>query len=142
MKIRSLAVGFLACLMSFGAMSCATPGVNIPTKAMPAGASYSGLWYSNFGDMKLTQKADGYTRGTFDYKTGGEIDGHVEGGVYKFSWLQQGDFQVGRRDVSGHGYLIISDDGLEANGEWGYGENYSGAGVWTARKATEIYINN
>ncbi len=72
-------------------------------------------------------------------KTGGEVEGEVVGGVFKFRWVQPGDFQVGRREVSGNGYLVISDDGLEMEGEWGYKDNYTGGGKWTGTKQTENY---
>ncbi len=133
-----------ACFLGIGCLSgCASSGANIPVAAMPDGESFSGLWRTNFGDMKLTQKADGTVNGTFSYKTGGEITGKVEGGVMKFSWIQPGDFQVGRRDVSGHGYLVItineSEDETECKGEWGYADNYTGGGTWFGTKAKEIY---
>lgn len=139
---KILSAGFIALSLSFGALTgCAAPDAVVPTAAMPAGESYSGLWYTNFGEMKLTQKSDGSVRGTFDYKTGGNIEGTVTGGVLKFHWDQPGDFQVGRRDVSGNGYLVLTvgEDGTECKGEWGYGENYTGGGTWTGTKATEIY---
>ena len=106
---------------------------------MPAGASFTGLWYSNeFGEMKITVNSDNTFHGTFEYQHG-EIDGRVEGGVMIFDWVQPGDFQVARREVRGRGYLVISDDGMEMSGGWGYGDNYSGGGKWTGQKATEIY---
>ncbi len=140
MKIRTLAAAIMIGFMSLGAVGCASNQVVLPSREMPAGASFSGLWYTNFGDLTLTQKADGYTRGTFDYK-GQEctVEGKVEGGVFIFDWVQPGDFQVGRREVSGKAYLVISDDGLSCEGEWGYVDNYTGGGKWTGNKATEIY---
>ena len=138
MRLKTLCVGLLAGALSVGAMACA-PSCQVPQREMPAGATFSGLWYTNFGHMKLTQRSDGETRGTFSYKTGGEMVGTVTGGVFVFEWVQPGDFQVGRREVRGKGYLVISDDGLEVNGEWGYGENYTGGGDWTGQKQTEIY---
>ena len=138
-----LVTGLMACVLSAAAMTgCASNSAkNIPVAAMPEGESFSGLWYTKFGDMKLTQKADGTVKGTFDYKTGGEIEGTVEGGVMKFSWIQPGDFQVGRRDVSGHGYLVLTKtpEETECKGEWGYADNYTGGGQWHGKKAKVIY---
>ena len=139
MKLRTWAMVLLGASLSWGAVSCASTQTVLPSREMPAGATFSGLWYSNFGDVKLTQKADGTTRGSFDYKVDGTIEGKVTGGVFVFEWIQPGDFQVGRRDVSGKGYFVISDDGLEFTGQWGYGENYTGGGEWKGTKATEIY---
>lgn len=137
MKLKTLAFALILGCVSVGQFSCASTQTVIPTRTMPAGASFSGRWYSNFGDMRLTQKADGYTRGEFDYKSGGSVEGKVVGGVFIFDWIQFGDFQVGRREVFGKAYLVISDDGLTAEGKWGYGDNYDGGGIWTAQKAPD-----
>lgn len=139
MRMKNLALAIMLGCCAVGMSSCASSKSSIPTRAMPAGATFSGLWYSNFGDLTLTQNPDGYTRGKLDFKTGGAVEGRVEGGVFIFDWVQYGDFQVARREVSGKAYLVISDDGLSAEGRWGYGDNYDGGGVWTATKATEIY---
>ena len=139
MRLKVLATLFLTVCMAWGVMGCASTTANIPVREMPAGATFSGLWYTNFGDLTLTQKPDGYTRGTFDYKTDGEVECLVEGGVFIFECVQPGDFQVGRREVRGKAYLVISDDGLSVEGKWGYGDQYTGGGDWTGNKATEIY---
>lgn len=140
---KILSVGLIACCLGFcGMTGCAKPDAAVPTAAMPAGQTFSGLWYTNaFGDMKLTQREDGTVRGEYDKPKNSVIEGTVEGGVMKFSWSQPGDFQVARREVSGHAYLILfmGEDGPEVKGEWGYGDNYTGGGEWTARKALEIY---
>lgn len=139
MRIHFLATLLLMAILSFGTTGCGPSMPDIPVRSMPAGATFSGLWYTNFGDLTLTQRADGYTRGSFDYKTDGEVEGRVEGGVFIFDWVQPGDFQVGRREVRGKAYLVISDDGLSVSGQWGYGDQYVGGGEWTGTKATEIY---
>ena len=138
MRLRTWVMGILAAGLSFGAMACSTTS-NIPTREMPANASFTGLWYSDeFGEMKITVNPDNTVHGTFDYHDG-EIDGRVQGGVMIFDWIQPGDFQHARREVRGKGYLVISNDGMEMSGKWGYKDNYEGGGKWTGRKATEIY---
>lgn len=139
MKLRTLIFSLGIAVAGVGLVTACAVEKSTPTRSLPLGASFSGLWYSNFGDMKLTTTSDGKVRGSFDYKSGGVIDGQVEGGVMKFRWTQLGDFQVGRREVVGMAYLVISDDGLALEGEWGYGESYFGGGEWTAKKATERY---
>ncbi len=142
--LNVIKVGLVACGLGLGAMAvsgCAT-APKIPQAAMPEGESFSGLWYTNaFGDMKLTQRSDGTVTGGYDSPKNSIIEGTVEGGVMKFSWYQPGDFQVARREVSGHAYLVLfmGEEGPEVKGEWGYGENYTGGGEWTGRKALEIY---
>ncbi|MCL2325192.1 MAG: hypothetical protein FWC40_01620 [Proteobacteria bacterium] len=139
--MRRRAMIFLVMCLSvcgLSAMSCAS-SYSVPVRAMPAGATFDGLWYTNFGEMRIRQTADGRVSGTFAFRTGGEFEGEVVGGVMKFRWTQPGDFQVGRREVVGRGYLVISDDGLNMAGQWGYGDDYVGGGEWTGEKATEIY---
>lgn len=131
---KKLALSVLFGSLAFGAFACASSGFVMPTREMPAGASFTGRWSTNFGEMRLTQQPDGTTHGTFDYKAGGVIDGTVSGGVLSFDWSQPGDFQVGRREVNGKGYLVISDDGTEVNGKWGYADHYTGGGEWTGSK--------
>ncbi len=140
--LKFLSVLLLACGLGVCAVSgCGASKPQIPVAAMPAGESFTGLWYTNYGDMKLNQTPDGKVNGTFSFKTGGNITGTVEGGVMKFDWEQPGDFAVGRRSVAGKGYLVVyvDSEGTKVKGEWGYGEKYSGGGNWTGTKATEIY---
>ena len=134
MRWNVLGTVVLSGILSAGAMSCASQHSDLPQKAMPANATFTGSWLTNFGVMKITQKDDGTVFGTFDYKTGGQVEGTVTGGVMQFQWIQPGDFQVGRREVSGHGYLVISDDGTEVEGEWGYADKYMGGGKWTGHR--------
>lgn len=138
MLLRTFATCLLMGILSLGSLSCASSS-NIPVREMPANATFSGQWYTTFGFMDISQRSDGYARGTFDYKSGGEVEGTVVGGVFQFRWVQPGDFSVGRREVSGHGYLVISDDGLNMSGRWGYNDAYEGGGEWTGKKQTEIY---
>ena len=141
MRLRTIGIALILGCLSVGTMACSTTSstASIPQREMPAGATFSGVWYTNFGDMTLTQKMEGYTRGTFDFKGEGQVEGQVQGGVFIFDWIQPGDFQIGRREVKGKGYLVISDDGLSMTGQWGYGDSYTGGGEWTGNKATEIY---
>ncbi|MDX9719536.1 MAG: hypothetical protein RBU37_02230 [Myxococcota bacterium] len=125
-------------LLLAGLSACSSSAEILPTRAMPPGASFEGLWYSNYGDMRLQQEGNKVT-GTFDYKLGGSIEGELQGGVLVFDWRQEGDLNLGRRDVFGKGYFVISDNGISFEGKWGYAESYSNGGTWTANKATEIY---
>jgi len=123
--IRWSALIALALGLTFVLTSCNTE--KIPSKPMPPGATYTGLWYSSYDDMRLVQKGDEVT-GTFEYKDGGRIAGHLEGGVLLFEWVQEGDLAKGRRDVVGKGYFIISDDGEAIAGRWGYGDSRTDGG--------------
>src|SRR5437016_14421105 len=84
--IPSLLVAFG---LSFGLAStlsgCGTPGVR-PRPLRP-GISFSGIWDSNWGEMKLTQ-AGKRVYGTFKYRNG-TVTGNLEGDVLHFKWKQQ-----------------------------------------------------
>jgi hypothetical protein len=86
--------------------------------------------------MVLEQKGQQVT-GTFSYRTGGTIEGTLEGGVLKFAWVQPGEFGEARREVRGSGFLQISLDGNAFGGRWGYGQDHEGGGVWTGERILE-----
>lgn len=138
MKFRNLLAALFLSGCSLCVVGCA-PKDPIPVKQMPAGASYEGRWYTNFGTMDVEKNPDGSFFGKYDYHEGGELSGKVEGGVMVFEWLQYGDLQHGTREMKGHGFFVISDDGLKLAGKWGYHASYSNGGDWTGDKATEIY---
>lgn len=139
---RSVALLLLALsLMLFAgaaALSGCGPREVIPQRAMPAGATFTGLWYTTFDDLRMTQNGTEVI-GTFEYKSGGKIAGRVEGGVLLFDWVQEGDLSVGRREVSGKGYFVISDDGRKLDGRWGYGDSRTNGGTWTGDRADRDY---
>lgn len=138
---RALSSLLLVALLALGgslALSGCGPREVIPQAPMPAGATFTGLWYSSFDDMRLTQSGEEVT-GSFEYKDGGKIWGRVEGGVLLFDWVQEGDLSVGRREVAGKGYFVISGDGQQLAGRWGYGDSRSDGGEWTAEKADRDY---
>ncbi len=110
----------------------------IPQSPMPPGASYTGLWYSNYDDMQVVQQGDKVS-GTFEYKTGGQISGTLQGGVLIFDWVQTGDLSVGRREVKGKGYWVMGQDGMHFEGKWGYGDSFTDGGKWTGDKASQDY---
>lgn len=136
-RIHTLIVAVSLLLGAALITSCGTT-VQVPSKPMPANASFTGLWYSNYDDMKLVQK-DGTVTGTFEYKTGGRLAGTLTGGVLLFDWVQDGDLSVGRREVTGKGYFVMGSDGVTFEGKWGYGDSLTDGGTWTGEKATEDY---
>lgn len=133
--LRLFSIVFLA-FTSFGFVAC-TPKEVLPTQAMPAGASFEGRWYSDFGDVKLSIAQDGKYYGTFDYQDG-EIFGELRDGVLLFDWIQPGDFAVGRREVRGKAYFVMGADGKKFTGRWGYNESYTNGGSWNGEKAPNL----
>ena len=130
-----LSIFFLA-LSCFAYLGCAHQEA-IPTQVMPAGASFDGRWYSDFGDVKLSQANDGKFYGTFDYQNG-EIFGELRDGVLVIDWIQPGDFAVGRREVKGKGYFLMNHDGNSFTGRWGYEDSYSNGGKWEGKRAPDL----
>ena len=116
---------------------CAGQQIPVTPKPMPAGVTYAGKWYSpQYEDMVLEQKGDVVT-GTFTYRTGGTLEGKLEGHVLSFEWVQPGDMEEARREVKGSGYFYITDDGEKLVGEWGYGTERQGGGAWTADRISQ-----
>lgn len=137
--LKHIIIPILAILVLITITACAASNTaKIPVKSMPPGATFDGLWYTDFGDMNLSSKGENIY-GDFEHRTGGVIEGQVKGGVMRFKWKQLGDFNIGKREVEGHGYFVISNDGLSFTGQWGYADKYEGGGKWDGRKATEIY---
>lgn len=100
----------------------------------PGGVDFAGLWYSpQFEHMYLRQDGDEVT-GIYTYQTGGRLTGTVEGDLLTFEWNEPGSKETAVRQMSGHGFLQIDrrNGEIKLVGEWGYREDYRGAGPWEA----------
>lgn len=95
---------------------------------MPAGASFAGIWDSNWGRITLQQRGS-HVHGTFQGFRNGSVSGQREGNVFRFKWTQVESRQFGR------GYLQMSPDGQRLEGRWGYKKNYVDGGRWWATRA-------
>lgn len=121
------------------ATACAPsrPRIRVRPKPLPPGIAYTGKWYSpQYENMTLKQEGDTVT-GTFSYKTGGTLEGKLDGNVLIFDWIQPGDTSKARREVRGRGYFIIRDDGDKIRGWWGYNDDLDGGGIWDADRIEE-----
>ena len=116
----------------------------IKTGPMPAGASWSGSYFTNWGNMELVQT------GTSVVGTFGERNGHLEGTangnvlVFHFNEEQRSSITSNKKKVSGSGLLkyFIVETGTKADiaehrveGTWGYGSKNSGGGIWKGYKS-------
>ena len=116
----------------------------IKTGPMPAGASWSGNYFTNWGDMALVQT------GTSVVGTFGERNGHLEGTangnvlVFHFSENQRSSITSKKKKVSGSGMLKYFVVGVGTKGKtaehrvegtWGYGSKNSGGGIWKGYKS-------
>lgn len=129
----------LALVLVFG---CAgSPKHTIHAKSMPAGGSFTGVWFSpQYGEMHIRQ--DGATaigRYTKDERVG-RLQGSVEGDIMRFEWAERRELIVGRPvQTKGHGYFRIVKDTAEDTwklvGEWGHDAAETGGGPWNAVKS-------
>jgi hypothetical protein len=122
-------------------VSCKSGGEAVPDpQPLPSERDFTGVWYSKqFEHMHLKQRGDRVV-GIFTYETGGRIEGTADGNVLTFQWTEPGDRQAAVRSQSGQGYfqLVKEGDKFMLEGEWGYGENRTGGGPWTAEYIREL----
>ena len=89
--------------------------------------------------MYLRQSGDKVT-GVYAYKSGGRIEGTVDGNLMTFKWVDPGSKEKAQREMRGRGYfkLVREKKELKLKGEWGYEKDYSGAGPWNAEFIREL----
>ncbi len=128
------ALSLLIILLSGFVISCG-PTHKLPeVKALPAGQTWSGVWYSKqYEHMYLRQIGD-EVHGIYSQKDGGTIEGRANGNLLEFKWLDPGSKSEARRSLHGRGYLSMKRDGdlIILTGEWGYNEDNHGGGIWEA----------
>ena len=131
--VQPLALMAALLCVAAAATACGGGPVKIPSQPMPPGVSDTGDWYSEqFNNMRLDQKGTQVT-GTFAYKEG-TLEGTLDGNVLYFKWVQPGDKEKARPEVSGNGYFVISANGSALEGRWGYNEDNAEGGKWTAQR--------
>jgi hypothetical protein len=116
-------------LLLLGAAGCLSGRADVKPRPLSPGVSFSGVWDSNWGEMRLTQKGK-RVFGTFKYRNG-SLAGNLDGDVLHFKWKQQESRYAG----SGSGYLQMAPDGQHLEGRWGYSENEIEGGRWWADRA-------
>lgn len=139
-RLRLLALAAALCLPASlvgcgGApeMTQVTPGPHIP------GLTLSGKWYSTeFGDMRLVQD-DKRVTGTYEDPRGpdhnGRFEGRVEGDVLWLDWIKPGNPVAAVFPMRGRAWMRIKEGGKILEGEWGYDDNHSNGGKWSAEKS-------
>ena len=138
-------------LMTMFLIACGPPESTLyPKTPMPAGATFTGAWYSDDwgGRILLTQDGD-QVSGRFNEgkeEMVGEITGVVEGGVLLFNWVRRGKMSAGERDLKGKGYIIINRENDSVAGEWGLYKRRTGGstnskqneGKWAAERVGKL----
>jgi hypothetical protein len=112
---------------------------------MPPGVDWSGTYYTNWGDMKLTQSGSSVV-GTFGERNG-VIEGTVDGNVLVFHWTedQRSSLTSSKKKVEGSGIMVYhvieagegKVDEHRIDGTWGYGTKKEGAGTWSGYKSSK-----
>jgi len=111
---------------------------NLPQAKMPAGATFTGTWYSTpeiLGRVYLTQQGEDVV-GTYEHRSG-QICGKVVGGVLFFDWQEPGDGARARKARRGRGFFVMKPDGRTFEGEWGLDDEWRGGGPWSAEKVSD-----
>ncbi len=131
---------FLLFIVVAFSMSCSA-GQKLPEpQPMPEGATFGGVWFSpQFEHMYLRQTGN-EVRGIYAYKSGGTLEGEVNGNLMTFKWIDPGDKVNATRSVSGEGYLqmVREGDRVVLRGEWGYNDSRTGGGPWEAEWVREM----
>ena len=111
----------------------------IARSAMPAGETWSGLYYHPvFGYLHLVEREDKVT-GRWertDKSARGQLSGTKAGNVVHFEWTETKDGVVGpSATVKGKGYFVyeVGDTGARLHGEYGLGDAEVG-GSWDSVK--------
>lgn len=129
----------LAAVLLAGCGGARKPAIH--AKPMPAGGSFTGVWFSpQYGEMHIRQNGStALGRYTKDERTG-RMQGSVEGDIMRFEWTEQRELISGRPvQTKGHGYFRLLKDDAEDTwklvGEWGHDADETGGGPWNAVKS-------
>src|SRR5690554_8116161 len=107
---KRLVISLLSLLL-LGLMlgACSTAAPMPQPQPMPAGQDFTGVWYSpQFEHMNLRQTGD-RVAGVYTYRTGGRIEGTVDGNLLTFTWVEPGDKQRAPRKMHGDGHLRLDE---------------------------------
>lgn len=137
---RFLLAALIAAFCSVGLGACAGQQKVPKAQPMPAGKNFTGVWYSpQFEHMHLRQTGDKVS-GIFTHQEGGTIEGEVDGNLLVFKWIEPGSKEQARRTMKGRGFFQLVEAGESTNlkGEWGYNDQVTGGGPWTAEWVREL----
>lgn len=137
---RFLLAAFLCAVFSVGLAACAGQHNAPKAQPMPAGKTFTGVWYSpQFEHMHLRQMGDKVS-GIFTHQEGGTIEGELDGNLLVFKWIEPGSKEQARRTMKGRGYfqLVTAGEATKLDGEWGYNDEVAGGGPWTAEWVRQL----
>jgi len=96
-------------------------------KLIPPPDTYSGLWKTSFGPMRLTQTGK-EARGSYQLGRGATMSGQVDGRVFKFTYEETGG-------AKGEGSFSLSEDGTSFSGSWKQTAGGEAGGKWEGTRA-------
>jgi hypothetical protein len=129
--IRRLLPLASAALAAAALTACAwsPPGDTAP---IPEGVTLDGEWESDWGHMVLKHEG-GRVSGTFSHGMG-TLDGTVVQDAVQFSWVQPGDEELERREISGKGWWRVVAGGDRLEGRYGLGNAWDDGGDWNGHR--------
>jgi len=115
-------------LITLSLIACAlTPTANAQEpEAEAASPSYSGMWETTYGRMRLTQEGSKVS-GDYSYTTTSTIAGEVEGDRLTFEYSEG--------ETTGEGWYELSEDGESFRGRW----RKEGAERWSRWRGSRVH---
>jgi hypothetical protein len=143
----SRTAGLILCL---AVSACGGGGPDIVAKSMPAGGSFTGVYFSpQYGEMNLIQNGSAVIGEYKQEMRSGKIQGEASGDVLRFEWVERKAMVSNRaQEARGHGYFRYIVDKANGDhvlkGEWGLGDSATGGGPWNGYKAKnkEPHLSN
>lgn len=139
--LRRLVVCAIAALHAVALTACGGGGPQIVAGSMPAGGSFTGVYYSpQYGEMNMIQNGSAVIGEYKQEMREGKIQGEASGDLLKFEWTERKAMVSNRaQETRGHGYFrYVIDKGNGDHvlqGEWGLGDSMTGGGPWNAVKS-------
>jgi hypothetical protein len=143
MRVRSawMILSFALFAPVFGLACGGAQQAKLNVGAMPAGGTFTGVWFSpQYGELHMQQNGATVIGKYSKDERMGRIQGSVQGDVMRFEWSESRELIVGRpTKTKGHGYFRIvkdtNEDTWKILGEWGNDESEQGGGEWNAVKS-------
>jgi hypothetical protein len=98
----------------------------VRTSDAPAPATFTGVWQTEWGNMRLAQGVT-QANGTYDYG-GGLVEGTINDKTFRFRWINRLTGQ------SGMGQFNLATYGKTFEGTWGIGKSYTDGGKWNGSR--------
>ena len=151
---RIAIVAFLG-FNALGLSACGptTPPVKtarLQEKPLPAGATFTGVWYNPIWGQLHMEHVDGNVRGKWKSPSSGvwgQLQGSIAGDVIRFEWEEHKTGAIGPGSVrKGKGYFQYMAppneiDMPKLKGEWGLAESQVGGGEWDCTKQKDVVPN-